>query len=129
MFLQLFKSILDAVERAKAYVNAGADAIMIHSKSKSAKEVFNFCNLFRDFDKKTPIVVVSTTYNDVTEEEFASTGVNIVIYANQLTRAAYFAMKKVAESILKNSRTFEIEKELSDINKIIRLVEPLDIQL
>lgn len=84
----------DALKRAFAYVAAGADGIMIHSRKKSPEEIFEFCERFREKDPVTPIVVVPTSFNTVTEEEFAQRGINIVIYANQLTRSAFPAMQR-----------------------------------
>ncbi|WP_195282607.1 phosphoenolpyruvate mutase [Harryflintia acetispora] len=112
----------DALSRAIAYISAGADAIMIHSKEKEPTEIFNFIEAFRSKDKKTPIVLVPTTYNKVTEEEFAKRGANMVIYANQLTRSAFPAMKTVAESILKNHRAMEADKMCMSIKEILSLI-------
>lgn len=86
----------DALERAFAYVKADADGIMIHSRKKDPAEIFEFCDKFRSQNKTTPIVVVPTSFNSVTEQELASHGVNIVIYANQLTRSAFPAMQSTA---------------------------------
>lgn len=115
----------DALSRAKAYVDAGADAIMIHSRKKEPSEIFEFCDKFRNVDHTTPIVVVPTSFNSTTEEELGKHGVNIVIYANQLTRSAFPAMKNAVESILKNHRAKEIDAKLMPIKDIISLVEPL----
>lgn len=102
--LILEKGQADALKRAFAYVDAGADAVMIHSRRKVPDEIFEFCDRFREKDKETPIVVVPTSFNSVTEAEFAQHGVNIVIYANQLTRSAFPAMQDTAVEILKNHR-------------------------
>lgn len=112
----------DALKRAKEYVKAGADAIMIHSCQKSPEEIFSFCKEFRKEDELTPIVVVPTSYSGVTEEELASHGVNIVIYANQLTRAAVPAMLATAESILTNHCAKAAEEFLMPYQEIIRLI-------
>ena len=98
------KSVEDALERAMAYVEVGADGIMIHSKNKSGADIKEFCLRFREVHPIVPIVVVPTTYNHIYEKELQEWGVNIVIYANHMLRAAYPAMKKVAESILENVR-------------------------
>ena len=105
------KSVEDALERCHAYVKAGADGIMIHSKDKSGEDIKEFCMRFREKDPNTPIVAVPTTYNQFTEEELASWGINIVIYANHMLRAAYPAMVKCAESILQHSRSMEASEE------------------
>ena len=97
--LILEKGIADALQRAYAYVAAGADGIMIHSRQKTPDEIFAFCDAFRQKDKNTPIVVVPTSYHSVLEEQLAAHGINIVIYANQLTRSAFPAMQETAASI------------------------------
>ena len=113
----------DALKRAHAFVKAGADGIMIHSRRKEPSEILEFCDLFRKDDKSTPIVVVPTSYNSVTEKELAEHGVNIVIYANQLTRAAYPAMESVAKDILKYHRAKEVDDRLMSIKDIISLID------
>ena len=115
----------DALKRAFAYVEAGADGIMIHSRRKEPDEVLEFCDRFREKDKNTPIVAVPSSYNSVTEDELAAHGVNIVIYANQLLRAAFPAMKKAAKSILKYHRAAEADEELMSINEILKLIDTL----
>ena len=120
--LILEQGMEDALTRAFAYVGAGADAIMIHSRKKDPAEIFNFVEQFRQKDKKTYLVVVPSSFNSVTEEEFKSRGVNIVIYANQLIRAAFPAMRKVAETILHNHRAQEADGMLMPIKDIIRLI-------
>ncbi len=112
----------DALKRAFAYVKAGADAIMIHSRKKDPAEIFEFVEKFRAKDKTTPIVVVPTSFNTVTEEEFKARGVNIVIYANQLIRAGFPAMQNVAKSILKNHRAKEVDDQCISIKEIITLI-------
>lgn len=120
--LILKRGVEDALERAFAFIRAGADAIMIHSKEKNPDEIFEFCDRFRGQDKHTPLVVVPTTYNSVTEEELQRHGVNIVIYANHLIRAGFPAMQKVAVSILKNHRSLETDNDCMPIKKIITLI-------
>ena len=117
------KSVEDALERCHAYVKAGADGIMIHSKDKSGEDIKEFCMRFREKDPNTPIVAVPTTYNQFTEEELASWGINIVIYANHMLRAAYPAMVKCAESILQHSRSMEASEEYCmPIKQILNLI-------
>lgn len=123
--LILEKGMQDALDRAFAYVEAGADAIMIHSRKKSPDEILAFCDHFRSQDADTPIVVVPSSYNTVTEEELASHGVNIVIYANQLTRSAFPAMQKTAEDILRYHRAKEVDERLMPIKDIITLIDEL----
>ena len=115
----------DAIKRAKAYVNAGADGIMIHSRKKSPAEILQFCDLFRKENKKTPIVVVPSSFNSITEVELAQHGVNIVIYANQLTRSAFPAMQQTAEDILRYHRAQEVDARLMPIKDIITLIDEL----
>lgn len=123
--LILDRSMEDALQRAAAYVAAGADGIMIHSRKKDPAEILEFCDRFRAEDPKSPIVVVPSSYNVVTEKELASHGVNVVIYANQLTRAAFPAMQKTAEDILKYHRAKEVDDRLMPINQIITLIDEL----
>ena len=115
----------DALKRAFAFRDAGADGIMIHSRKKEPDEILEFCDKFRQEDKKTPLVVVPSSYNTITEEELIRHGVNIVIYANQLLRAAFPAMQNAAKSILKHHRAHEIDEELLSIKKIITLIDEL----
>lgn len=113
----------DALTRARAYVKSGADGIMIHSKEKEPDEILAFCDRFRAEDKLTPLVVVPTTFNTITEEELGAHGVNIIIYANQLIRSSYPAMKSTAESILLNSRAMEASDEYCmPIKTILNLI-------
>ena len=123
--LILEKGIEDAIERARAYVVAGADGIMIHSRKREPVEIFEFCDRFRNEDKKTPIVVVPTTFYSTYESELIEHGVNIVIYANQLTRSAFPAMENTAKMILQNHRTKEIEAQLISFKKIITLIDTI----
>lgn len=123
--LILERGMEDALNRARAYVEAGADGIMIHSRKKSPDEILEFCHKFREEDAKTPIVVVPTSFNSITEEELAAAGVNIVIYANQLTRSAFPAMQSTAMEILKNHRALEVDSRLMPFKDIIRLIDEI----
>ena len=117
------KPVEDALERCHAYVAAGADGIMIHSKNKDGMDVKEFCLRFREKDDHTPIVVVPTTYAQFKEDELASWGINIVIYANHMLRSAYPAMVKCAESILKHERCLEASDEYCmPIKQILNLI-------
>lgn len=120
--LILDRGMDDALTRAFAYVNAGANGIMIHSRKKDPAEIFEFCEKFRIKDVTTPLVVVPTSFNSVTEEELSNRGVNIVIYANQLTRSGFPAMKKVAEAILINHRAKEADDMCMSIKDILTLI-------
>lgn len=123
--LILEKGMEDALTRAKAYCEAGADGIMIHSRKKSPDEIFEFCEKFREWDKETPIVVVPTTFNSVKEDELAAHGINVVIYANQLTRSAFPAMVDTAVTILKNARAQEADEKLMPFKDIITLIDEI----
>ena len=120
--LILKKGMKDAIERARKYVEAGVDGIMIHSKSERPNEIFEFAKKFRKDFKDMPLVSVPTSYNKVSENELSENGFNIVIYANQMLRAAYPAMQTVANKILKYGRSKEVDKELISINKILELI-------
>ncbi len=123
--LILEKGMDDALTRAFAYVEAGADGIMIHSRKKDPAEIFEFCDKFREKDQKTPIVVVPTSFNSVLEEEFATHGINIVIYANQLTRSAFPAMENTAKDILRYHRAKEVDDRLMPFKDIITLIDEI----
>lgn len=120
--LILERGMDDALNRAFAYVDAGADGIMIHSRKKSPDEIFEFVKTFREKNQATPIVVVPTSFNTVTEEEFKNRGVNVVIYANQLTRSGFPAMQRTAETILINHRAKEADDMCMSIKDIITLI-------
>ncbi len=123
--LILEKGMDDALTRATAFVEAGADGIMIHSRKKDPAEIVEFCDKFRETNKNTPIVVVPSSFNTITEEELAEHGVNIVIYANQLTRSAFPAMQQTAEDILRYHRAKEVDDRLMPIKQIITLIDEL----
>lgn len=123
--LILEKGLEDALNRADAYVEAGADGIMIHSRNKNPDEIFAFCDAFRLKNPNVPLVVVPTSYNQVTENELVEHGVNIVIYANHLIRSAYPAMEQTATDILTYHRSKEADERLMPIKQIISLIEEL----
>ena len=123
--LILERGMQDALDRADAFVKAGADGIMIHSRKKNPGEILEFCDKFRAENKVTPLVVVPTTFNTITEEELAAHGVNLVIYANQLTRSAFVAMQDTAKDILRCHRAKEVEDRLLPIKDIITLIDKL----
>ncbi len=120
--LILGRPMAEAMERARAYLDAGADGIMIHSRKKSPDEIFEFCEHYNKIDGRKPLVVVPTSFSHVDEDELADHGVNIVIYANHLLRAAYPAMMKTAKSILLHQRAAEVESDLMSINDILELI-------
>lgn len=120
--LILEQGLEDALQRCHAYVKAGADGIMIHSRQKTPDEVYAFCDTFRKDDPKTPIVVVPTTYNDVPEEELAAHGVNVVIHANHLIRSAFPAMQATARTILQHHCSKDADKLCMSIKEILTLL-------
>lgn len=120
--LILDKGMRDAVMRAQAYVEAGVDGIMIHSRRKQPDEVFEFARIFRAEFPHIPLVCVPTSYNQVKEDELAENGFNVVIYANHLMRAAYPAMKRVAHEILRYGRSAEVDDQIISINEVLELI-------
>ena len=120
--LILEQGMADALQRCHAYVGAGADGIMIHSAKKDPQEILAFLHQFRQADSSTPVVVVPTTYNSITEAELQSAGANIVIHANHLLRSAFPAMVKTAEAILQSGRSLEAEAYCMPIRQILTLI-------
>ncbi len=120
--LILGKGVDHAMERAEAFIAAGADGIMIHSRDKSPDEVFEFCDRYARLEHRKPLVAVPSSYNTVTEDELAARGVNIVIYANQLLRSAYPAMLETALSILEHQRSAECDARMMPIKEILELI-------
>ncbi len=120
--LILGKGMEDAIERSKAYIRAGADGIMIHSRKADGGEVFEFAKRYRSFTDRVPLIVVPTTFNHVREEELAEAGVNVVIYANHLLRSAYQAMNQAARLILTHHRSKETECVCMPITDILTLI-------
>lgn len=120
--LILKQGIDDAITRAKAYIEAGADGIMIHSKEKNGEEIMEFCRRYNKFEKRVPLVAVPSSYNHLYEEQLIEAGVNIVIYANHLLRSAYPAMVDVAKTILTNERSFEANDKCMSIKEILNLI-------
>ncbi len=120
--LILKQGVDDAIARAQAYIEAGADGVMIHSKEKTPDEILDFCKRYNKLSKKVPLVVVPSTYSTITEEELINAGVSVVIYANHLLRSAFPAMKETAESILRHSRCHEASENCLSIKEIISLI-------
>jgi len=112
----------DAVKRAKAYIEAGTDGIMIHSRMKEPDEVLEFCKILRDYNEHIPIIVVPTSYNQITAKELSEAGINVVIYANHMLRAASPGMMNVAKTILNNKRSIEAEPNCMAIKEILELI-------
>lgn len=120
--LILGKGVDHAIERARAFLAAGADGIMIHSRDKEPKEVFEFCALYNKLANRKTLVAVPSSYSVTTEEQLEAHGVNIVIYANQLLRSAYPAMLRTAKLILENGRSFECDEYMMPIKQILELI-------
>jgi phosphoenolpyruvate phosphomutase len=112
----------DAIERTKAYLEAGADGIMIHSKEESPNEIMEFCKIYKTLENKKPLIAVPSSYNTITEDELVNLGVNVVIYANHMLRSSYPSMVKVAKSILTNGRSKEADDDLLPIKDILTLI-------
>lgn len=120
--LILGKGVDHAMERAEAFLAAGADGIMIHSREKTPDEVFEFCARYNKLENRKPLVAVPSSYNKTTEQELADNGINIVIYANQLLRSAYPAMLQTAQSILEHGRSAECDERMMPIKDILELI-------
>jgi len=118
----LDQGLEDAITRAAAYIEAGADGIMIHSRRKEEAEIFGFCDAFAKLPRRVPLVVVPSSYNHVTEEQLQEKGVDVVIYANHLLRSAYPAMMGTAESILRHGRSKEADSNMLSIKEILHLI-------
>ena len=112
----------DAINRAKAYIEAGTDGIMIHSKEKDGKEIVEFCRRYNEFENRVPLIVVPTSYNFMKEDELVELGINVIIYANHLIRSAYPAMVNTAKSILENERSKEASVNCMPIKEILTLI-------
>ncbi len=119
----LGKGLNDALKRAHAYSNAGADLILIHSKENTPKEIFSFAKKFKNTKYYKPLICVPSTYSKIKEKELIKNGFKIVIYANHLLRAAYPAMQVAVKSILNNQRSFELENKISSVKEIINLIK------
>ncbi len=120
--LILDKGMDDAVSRCKAYLKAGADGIMIHSRREDGEEILDFCNHYQRFGVGKPLIVVPSSFDRITETQFRSAGVNVVIYANHMLRAAYPAMLDVAKTILENERSFEARAKCLSIKDILEMI-------
>ncbi len=112
----------DAIKRAKAYINAGADGIMIHSKDTKPDEILEFCENYKKLDTDIPLVVVPSTYGTITEKQLSDAGVSVIIYANQLLRSAYPSMKNVAETILRSQNASSVDNDCMNIKDILTLI-------
>jgi phosphoenolpyruvate mutase len=122
----LDKGLDDAIARAEAYIEAGADGIMIHSRRREESEVFSFFEAYRRLARRVPLIAVPSSYNQVSEDALGAAGVDIVIYANHLLRAAYPAMRDTAESILRHGRSHEVDDRLLPIDAILKLIPEAD---
>ena len=120
--LILQKGMKDAIGRAKSYIDAGADAILIHSRSNTPNEVFEFAKKYKSFGANYPLFCVPTSYSKVKESQLIENGFKAVIYANHLIRASYPAMENTAAQILKYKRSYEAEKNLMSVKDILNLI-------
>lgn len=112
----------EALKRAKAYIEAGADGIMIHSRHKDGSEIMEFMKQYQKFEYKVPVISVPSSYNQFTEDELHEAGFSVVIYANHLLRSAFPAMKKTAETILENKRSLEADQYCMSIKEILEIL-------
>jgi phosphoenolpyruvate phosphomutase len=120
--LILKQGMADALARASAYIEAGAEGVMIHSKEKTPDEVLEFCREYRKLERRVPLVVVPTTYCGITERELIQAGVSVVIYANHLLRSAYPAMMNTAKSILEHGRSLEASEQCLPIKDVLNII-------
>lgn len=120
--LILGQGVDDALTRAEAYLAAGADGVMIHSRESSPDEVFEFAKGYESFRGSAPLVAVPTSYHTVTEDQLAEHGFNVVIYANHMLRSAYPQMSLTARTILENGRATEAEPLLSPIKDALAII-------
>jgi len=120
--LILGKGLDDALRRAEAYVEAGAGAVMIHSRKRDPGEIFAFTDAFGESHPHVPIVAVPSSYNQVRDDELQARGVKMVIYANHMLRASYKAMEQTARRILEHGRTAEVEDDMITIKQILKLI-------
>ncbi|HEX2629170.1 MAG TPA: isocitrate lyase/phosphoenolpyruvate mutase family protein, partial [Chitinophagaceae bacterium] len=120
--LILGKTVDDAMQRAKAYIEAGVDGIMIHSKGADGKEILGFAKQYSSLPNKVPLVAVPTTYNTIGWEQLQEAGFNIVVYANHLLRSAYPAMSATAKNILEHRRSKEAEQQLMPVSELLKLI-------
>jgi len=120
--LILEKGLDDALKRAENYIEAGADLIMIHSSKKDPEEILKFCKQYKKMKNRVPLVVVPSSYNESYEKDLAAAGANVIIYANHMLRAAYPAMLRVAESILKHGRSADCDEECMPIRGMLNLI-------
>jgi phosphoenolpyruvate phosphomutase len=117
------KSVEHALDRAEAYISAGVDGIMIHSKNKTPTKLIEFCKEYQRFNYRVPLVVVPTTYNHIKENELHQLGANIIIYANHLLRSSHKNMVKVCNNILENECSFNCQHLCSDVKELLELTE------
>ena len=120
--LILNKGLNDALNRAKEYIKAGADGIMIHSRKRDPSEIFDFCKKYNKLKNRKPLVIVPSSFSQVKENKLIKAGANIIIYANHLLRSVYPNMLSTAKSILSNKRSLEAEKKLLSIKQILELI-------
>ncbi len=120
--LILGKGQKDAISRAQAYLDAGASAIMIHSKNKNGEDIKKFTADYNKLKNRKPLMLVPTSYNKITEEELSEWGANIIVYANHLLRAAYPAMERAAQIILENHRSLEAEETSTPVEDFLKMI-------
>jgi|TARA_B100000470_G_C19724592_1_gene361621 phosphoenolpyruvate phosphomutase len=115
----------EALKRANAYEDAGADAILIHSKKNTPNEIFEFSDMWNG---SIPLVVVPTSYPSVNLDELISHKIRMVIYANQSLRVAHAAMSRVLQEINKTKSLTEVKEKMSTMEQIFELQEMYNIK-
>ena len=118
----LDQGVEKALQKSKLYLEAGADGIMLHSSDSNCAKTLEFSQNYKEFGADRPLIVLSSAFGQTTEEEFENAGINLIIYANHLLRAAYPAMREAAESILKYGRGYEVEAKCSSIEEILEII-------
>ena len=117
--------VKEAVKRATAYENAGADAILIHSKKNTPDEIFEFCNTWNG---NVPIIAIPTTYPTVTLDELQNNNIKMVIYANQSLRAAHWAMSEHLNQLSKAQSLSDVKTKMTTMDDIFHLQEMYEIK-
>jgi phosphoenolpyruvate phosphomutase len=119
------KGLADALERATAYYEAGADALLVHSKKSHPAEVLSF---MQEWQNTCPVVIVPTMYYQTPVRVFTEAGISVVIWANHLLRAAVCAMQQIAAKIHETQSLLEAEAEIVSVQEIFRLQDARELE-
>jgi len=109
-----------ALERAQAYVAAGADAVFIHSRQPTAEQIESFMSAWND---RAPVVIAPTTYHTVTVDDFKRMGISGIIWANQSMRAAFAAMRETCREVKATGGVFGVESSIASLKEIFSLLQ------